>query len=575
MEPQEIVAHLKQISLFQRLTGERGEYELYHVARIVREATYERGEWLFGQGEISDRLYLILEGRVRLTRIDRDGVTHYIGTRGPGDVLGKTGLLVGDFHDVTAEALEPVRLLFILRDEFEQLCQERSYLCRRLHLSTDVARRRGLPKFEWLRDDEWVIFAERRHWSQLIRVIGPPLLLAVLIFAGITALVRSPSPLSSVLALLLAIPLIGLTVLIGWHYLNWRDDFFVLTTQRIVHIERVWPFRQSFEESPLENIEDIYELRPSLTSNLLNFGNLVLQTAGETVQIDMDRVPCPDELRELIFREIERTRAVDVLRQRGAIREVLGRHLDVAEDVAEPPEEGQSQPAEPTRRPSALLLLIRGTLEYFFPSSWSVSEDGRTIVWRRYWLPGALRYTRVAVPLIIFTFGGSALLMRWWGQQWAWMALAGWLLVEAILFGWLLWFVEDWRNDYFQLTPNRIVLVSRKPLLLQGSRREASLENIQNISFEIPSAIANIFHYGHVVLETAGTMGKFELKWVKDPERVQAEISKRQREYMERERALEARRRQDELLAWFSTYDEMRGGRRMHRAAQRTGRSLQ
>jgi CRP-like cAMP-binding protein len=40
----------------------------------VNEASYDAGAWLFAQGDLSDKLYLILEGAVRLTRVDRDGV---------------------------------------------------------------------------------------------------------------------------------------------------------------------------------------------------------------------------------------------------------------------------------------------------------------------------------------------------------------------------------------------------------------------------------------------------------------------------------------------------------------------
>ena len=73
MKPQEIVEKLEQVPLFEELTDERGELELYRLAKLVEERTYRRGEWLFQQGEISDRLFIVLDGRVRLTRIDREG----------------------------------------------------------------------------------------------------------------------------------------------------------------------------------------------------------------------------------------------------------------------------------------------------------------------------------------------------------------------------------------------------------------------------------------------------------------------------------------------------------------------
>jgi uncharacterized membrane protein YdbT with pleckstrin-like domain len=102
------------------------------------------------------------------------------------------------------------------------------------------------------------------------------------------------------------------------------------------------------------------------------------------------------------------------------------------------------------------------------------------------------------------------------------------------------------------------MLVSQRPLLLERSQQEARLEDIQNLSSEVPNLFGQIFQYGHVTFETAGTQGRFELKWVRFPEDVRSEISQRQQQYKEQQQKMEARRRQDELLQWFDVYDELR-----------------
>jgi hypothetical protein len=60
------------------------------------------------------------------------------------------------------------------------------------------------------------------------------------------------------------------------------------------------------------------------------------------------------------------------------------------------------------------------------------------------------------------------------------------------------------------------------------------------------------------MLETAGATGKFELKWVRHPQKIQAEISGRKRAFVEKQRKVEAQRRQEELLSWFAVYDDLR-----------------
>jgi len=555
MKPQEIVEKLEQVPLFKELTDERGELELYRLAKLVEERTYRRGEWLFQQGEISDRLFIVLDGRVRLTRIDRDGVTHQVGDLTAGNWVGVTGLLVGDFHDATALAVEETRMLFLRREDFKETVAEQNYLRRHLNIPGEIERRQDLPDFDWLHDDEWVVFAVHRHWSRLLRQTVPPLLLLLLLLPVFYALATTPGLALTIGAVVMAVPILALILLLGWEYLDWLNDYFVLTTQRVIHVERVWPFLENFEETYLDNVEDIYEVRSGLPANLLNYGDLVLQTAGETVQVDMSRVPNSSRLREVIFRQMERTQALLVLQTQGAIRRSLVQRLETDEL---PPPASQDREPEPSSRPNLLQVIVSAFLDYLFPPAWSVSEDGRSIVWRRFWVPGFFRYLRVFLPLAILTIGGTLYFMtNLRGPEGLWLFFL-WLFVEALLFGGLLWFVEDWRNDYFQLTPNRIVLVEQKPLLLQSSRKDTLLGNIQNISFVIPSIPARLLDYGHVMLETAGPMGKFELKWVRHPQEAQSKISEHQLMYNQQRQASEVQRRQDELLNWFATYDRIR-----------------
>jgi len=171
-----------------------------------------------------------------------------------------------------------------------------------------------------------------------------------------------------------------------------------------------------------------------------------------------------------------------------------------------------------------------------------------------------LRYLEVFIPLLIIGIGGGWLLSGIRGGDprrfFSW--LVAWLIVEAILLAVLLWFVEDWRNDYVQLTPSHIILVKQKPLLLREERREARLDRIQNLSFQVPGFWGQILKFGHIQFETAGREGGFELKWVRYPARIRSLISDRQYAYNQRQRQFEAMRRQDELLSWFATYDNLR-----------------
>lgn len=557
LKPDRLVNRLRAIPLFSELTDRMGELELYQVSELVHERYYEDQEWLFRQGEISDRLIQVIAGHVALTAVDQNGLLREGGTLEPGDIAGETGLFVGDFHDVTAIAEGHARVIYLLRSEFEELLQTRPYLRRRLIVSEEVERRRQIRTFDWLRSDEWVVTVVQRHWSRLIRLIAAPSLILLLLLPAVVTLIARGTAFLLVLAGLLAIPVIGLMLWIVWQYINWRDDYFVLTTQRVTHIERAGPFSTQLEESLLHNIEDIYEVQPGLAANLLGYGNLVLQTAGETIDIDMSHVPNPAELRSLIYRQMERARARDVLRTRGQIRDLLAHRLEIREL---PEQEPRFKPAQPRAGLQNLLhpsMLLTSIWEFFFPPSRIETDGGKTVIWRRFWLPGLIHYAPAMLALLVSTVGGIAYLITRWGQPSFAGWLVGWLFIEAVISGILLWIVEDWRNDFFELTPSHIILVQRQPLLTRESRHQARLDRIQNLAYEIPTIVARAFNYGHVHFETAGTQGMFELRYVHNPEQVQATISNRQYEFRQNQSALDRQRRQQELLTWFSAYDEL------------------
>ena len=550
MEQEKIVACLQQIPLFQDFTDRNGVLELYRVAPLVKEVTYGVGDCLFGQGDLSDRLYYIVEGQIRLTSFDHEGQVLHLGDKGPGDSFGVAGLLVVDFHDVTAESLTPTRVLCLECGEFAELLEQRPRLQRRLNLSPDLRRVYTTPRFAWLRDDELSVFVSRRHWFYLVRRIFWLLLLLLvgaILLVSLANAVEFTLPFILIVGGLFGIPISSFLV---WQIWDWQNDRFVVTTQRIVHIERQGLFRESYEEGALDDIQDVHEVRFGLTANILNFGDLILQTAGETVQIDFTGVPAPGRLRELVFREIERQQARQVAFMRGAIREKLEKRLRMEPSLP------VIEAATSLPQKISTLSLVGGAIkDYFFPSSWSVSEDKTIIYWRRFWLPGFIRNLSVFVPLVVIAALGIIILSQYPVDI---LIIVLWLLVESALFFALLWAIEDWRNDYFQITPTRMIMVDCKPLLLSESRRETILGEIQNISFDVPDIMARFFKYGNVMLETAGATGKFELKWVRYPQKIQAEISGRKRAFVEKQRKVEAQRRQEELLSWFAVYDDLR-----------------
>lgn len=131
-------------------------------------------------------------------------------------------------------------------------------------------------------------------------------------------------------------------------------------------------------------------------------------------------------------------------------------------------------------------------------------------------------------------------------------------IVWCLSLFWVLWRYEDWRNDIFQMTPSHIVDIDRLPLGFRESRRQAALEQIQNINVDIPNAWARLFNYGNVVIETAGPAGDLTFEWVVRPRSVQAEVFQHIEAMRAKQREEEREQRRAELAKWFAVYNELK-----------------
>ena len=105
------LARVRRDPLFARLDD--GALALLLADAAVRRVG--RGTVLFLQGEPAERVYLVLEGWVRLVRRSADGREVTIRIFGPGESLGEAVVFLEEPYPVTGEVVEAARLLTIPR----------------------------------------------------------------------------------------------------------------------------------------------------------------------------------------------------------------------------------------------------------------------------------------------------------------------------------------------------------------------------------------------------------------------------------------------------------------------------
>lgn len=150
-------------------------------------------------------------------------------------------------------------------------------------------------------DDEVVMDYIFRHWWVLIR---NELLPAVVVAAGVAAvviLVMMGSPFWSFGLLLFFAGLLYA----GLIYLNYSDDVFILTTHRVIDIDRyVFIFFEGRKQADYSRIQDVRVTVTSLVGRALNYGNILVETAGRLPNIEMTDIPMPFAVQDKIASHI-------------------------------------------------------------------------------------------------------------------------------------------------------------------------------------------------------------------------------------------------------------------------------
>ena len=91
------------------------------IAQVTTEETHALGTRIFQFGDPGDKLFIILEGKVRISREVAGMGEEALAVLGPGEVFGEMALLDESPRSADALAHERCRLLVIAKDSFDDL----------------------------------------------------------------------------------------------------------------------------------------------------------------------------------------------------------------------------------------------------------------------------------------------------------------------------------------------------------------------------------------------------------------------------------------------------------------------
>lgn len=538
--PEAFLGRLKPIFIFKGLTDDQ-------ILEFAQELEFERhppDTVIFKRGDEGQHFYILNKGQVRVLRPVGRNAPKAVATLVPGDFFGERSLLYGRKRSATVEAVTEVELLRLSKEDFERLLRKFPQIKPNLVLSTESLELYRANPFTWLGANEVVYLIARKHKVLLYQSLILPVLAALTVALGAIWLAVLYNQLwIAWVGAGLELPLAGWML---WNYIDWGNDFYIITNQRLVYLEKILGIYDSRQEAPLSSVMSVNVQTDDTLARVLQMGDVVVRTFSGP--ITLQSVANPAALAAAIEQHWLRTRTrerdAQLDQMRVALRTRLERGLEPARLPGKPP-----KPAKPPAQPSALAQWAR-----FF--SFQVRfEEGTSVIYRKHWFMLAQHLWRPGLGIVAVLTLTAVLLA---GVLPVTLPVTAVLLVAAVIFiplaGWWLYEYIDWRNDIYMVTEEQIFDITKKPLGAEA-KKSAPLSNVLSLKYERPGLIGIMLNYGTVVAQVAGTEFRFE--GVFDPVGVQNDVYRRIEMQNNKKAAGDAARKRDEMEDWLTVYHKL------------------
>ena len=523
---------LRESALFSALPDE----DLPIIGEALVRVELPAGEILFEEGEDIDGIFLVETGK--LTGFDQEN--RHIADYKRGDVLGLITSNMANERQETIQAQKNSQVWYLSGANLERLISERPAFAETVTVlanSQVMVRRMAMP---WLEADEKVSLIARKHPVFLLFAGAPPILFFALTLVGLNYL----QPESIMLGVMFFFFICAVWLL--WNINNWANDFYLITSKRMVWVERVSGFYESRQEAPLGTLISV-GVQTGQMGAILGFADVIVRTYYGDIRFE--RVAHAKTIGKLIESFWAKSKHVDLELDAKEIRRVLREKFGKApEEVTS--KELQDEYGIENEIPRAEISFFEWLFSDFLKVRY---EAGGSITYRKHWVV-LLRKIFLSLAGAVLSAGFViAVLTRNISGLNSAMALTLGFFALMVSFAVMLYQYVDWRNDVFQLTPNQVIDLDRKPFGRE-SRRAAPLDNILSIEYERRGIIPMIFNFGTVYITVGNTQLTFNN--VYHPSDVQQDIFARMGKHVQETQDRQTNQERDRIAQWFKVFQE-------------------
>ncbi len=529
-----IITLLRVVPLFSGLNVE----ELERLGEEFVMVELPKDEILFQAQEATDGLFVIDSGQVAL--LGADGKQTEILKH--ADVIGTEALNYLPAREKTAMALTDAQVFFLPNKQIQALYASVPAFKETVSVLFNSARLAAYIPMAWLEPGEKIYMMARKHPVFLLFRSIPP----IFVFAALWFLMMFLSSQSAFwsLAGLVAGFLFCLLWLV-WNINNWANDFYLITSRRMVWVEHVTGFYDSRQEAPLSTLISV-GIKTSQLGYFLGYSDVIVRTyIGD---IRFERVGHASTIGKLIETNWARGKRVDLELDAREIRKALRQKFGKeAEDITAKDLQVELGTVEPTPKEVNFF-------QWLFADFVRVRHEvGGTITYRKHWLILLQKLILPLFALVLSIIFVVAIITHNLIQVDYTMGLVAGYFLIFVAAGMLVYQYIDWRNDLFQLTPNQVIDLDRKPFGRE-SRRSAPLENILSIEYERRGFIPMLFNYGTVYITIGNTQLTFNN--VYQPSVVQQDIFTRMGEHAKERDDRNTMLERERVAQWFKVFQE-------------------
>lgn len=529
-----IITLLREVPLFSGLNVE----ELERLGEEFVMVELPKDEILFQAQEATDGLFVIDSGQVAL--LGADGKQTEILKH--AEVIGTEALNYLPAREKTAMALTDAQVFFLPNKQIQALYASVPAFKETVSVLFNSARLAAYIPMAWLEPGEKIYMMARKHPVFLLFRSIPP----IFVFAALWFLMMFLSSQSAFwsLAGLVAGFLFCLLWLV-WNINNWANDIYLITSRRMVWVEHVTGFYDSRQEAPLSTLISV-GIKTSQLGYFLGYSDVIVRTyIGD---IRFERVGHASTIGKLIETNWARGKRVDLELDAREIRKALRQKFGKeAEDITAKDLQVELGTVEPTPKEVNFF-------QWLFADFVRVRHEvGGTITYRKHWLILLQKLILPLFALVLSIIFVVAIITHNLIQVDYTMGLVAGYFLIFVAAGMLVYQYVDWRNDLFQLTPNQVIDLDRKPFGRE-SRRSAPLENILSIEYERRGFIPMLFNYGTVYITIGNTQLTFNN--VYQPSVVQQDIFTRMGEHAKERDDRNTMLERERVAQWFKVFQE-------------------